>query len=94
LPCTDDDDEFLNRANGYLFEALLRSAPHEAAIPTVLSVHAEIAETAENDYDVVHNTTICMWTYDGHAFSDSHVRELCSQVWTDWSEDNAEGDSS
>lgn len=94
LPYTDDSDERLNVANGYLFEALLRSAPHEAAMSTVLSVHAEIADTAENDYDVVYNTTTCMWTYDGHAYSERHVRELCSQVWTDWSEDNAEGDSS
>lgn len=93
LPCTDDDDEFLNRANGYLFEALLRSAPHEAAMSTVLSVHAEIAETIETGYTPDHRM-MPMWIYGDHAYSDIHINELCSQVWTDWSEDNAEGDSS
>ena len=91
LPYTDDDDEFSNRANGYLFEALLVSAPQEATLSTVLSVHAEIAETIETGY-TPDNRMIPLWTYGDHAFSDNRIKELCSLVWADWSEENAEED--
>lgn len=94
LPYSDDDSDDdvgeENRANGYLFEALLATSPKNASLSDVLNIHADISDTIEFNYA----TKTYMWTYGDHVYSINRIKELCSQVWTDWSEDNAEGDSS
>ena len=94
LPYSDDDSDDdvgeENRANGYLFEALLATSPKNASLSDVLNIHADISDTIEFNYA----TKTYMWTYGDHVYSINRIKELCAQVWADWSEDNAEGDSS
>ena len=86
---SDDDVGEENRANGYLFEALLATSPKNASLSDVLNIHADISDTIEFNYA----TKIYMWTYGDHVYSINRIKELCAQVWADWSKENGEEDS-